>query len=626
MFDKEKKKTYFATKFFSKKKKMKYDLIIVSGKTPDSNPSFILSFSSGVYLFNVPDQTQRIFRENKIRFQKLSNIFLTSLHNNSFGGMQGILITVFDTKNSSPAILAPDGIEKIMETYSQLHTNDKLSPEIVHSVTDENITATEIPLFQTKCYDIHLCDVPGKFLVQKAKELNIPAGPLYRQLQDGNEVTLSDGRVIQPSQVIGPPTPGDHMLVVDCRCDEDVDMLPESCKNYDFVVHFTPIDILMSEKYLNRFAPEQKSIVFAEDGGITFPSVSSLYSNVMSLAPDLFKPLINYKMEQPAFPDGFSFVNGYSGLDYAFCPVDKKKFIYPPKNELILQIPVCENAELPQFNSFAVTFCGTGSTYPSKYRNVSGIVIHAKNGFIILDAGEGFIGQITRKYGRENVEVILKNLLAIFVSHNHGDHVFGLYQILQTRAQFTEEEVPIICPPPVKAHIQTIEENCKFGSLRCTFPPQDKRLSKQGTFIQPIPVIHSKASFGCVVTVSGGYRIAYSGDRCILDDFGKEVGGCDLLIHESTFSDDLATTAADKRHSTMKQAIQTGEIAGAKYVVLTHFSQRYPKLPVFEGHETVAFAFDYLSFSYENMDKLCDVCPKVFQMISELEEKDEETK
>ena len=98
------------------------------------------------------------------------------------------------------------------------------------------------------------------------------------------------------------------------------------------------------------------------------------------------------------------------------------------------------------------------------------------------------------------------------------------------------------------------------------------------------------------------------------------------MIHESTFSDDLASSAAEKRHSTMGQAIKTGEQGGAKYVVLTHFSQRYPKLPVFEGNKNVAFAFDYLSFRYEDMNELCDVCPKVFQMIQELEEAEEESK
>src|SRR5262245_49910812 len=49
---------------------------------------------------------------------------------------------------------------------------------------------------------------PGRFDVERARELGIPVGPLFSQLQSGNEITLTDGRVISPSQVLGPPRPG----------------------------------------------------------------------------------------------------------------------------------------------------------------------------------------------------------------------------------------------------------------------------------------------------------------------------------------------------------------------------------------------------------------------------------
>jgi ribonuclease Z len=600
---------------------MKYDLIVISGNTPDSSPSVALAFATGVYLFNAPDQTQRIFREQKIRFQKLENIFLTSLHSRSIGGMQGLLITVFDTKGVNVYISAPEGIENILKTYRSLHTNEFLIPKIAYSVQDENISTKEIPLKMTMAFDVQLREVPGKFLIQKAKELQIPAGPLYRQLQDGNTITLSDGRVIEPSQVIGPSTRGDRLLFVECRCDEDIDMLP-SCKDYDFVVHFTPLDILMQEKYLSKFDPSQRSIVFPENGRITFPSVSTLYSNIVTLSPALFKPLVHFDTKMDEIPKGFTHADG--GLDYIFCPVEKKKFVIP-KYEV--SIPFSDPPqELPEFTSFKVTFTGTGSMYPSKYRNVPGILIHTKAGYVVLDAGEGFVGQLRRRFGKANVDTILKNIILIFISHNHGDHVFGVYQLLQERAQLVDTDVPLMCPEPVGNHMKALQEFSRFGSLRFEYQQNDMRLTVGCTLCEPIPVIHSKNSQGCVLTINGGYRIAYSGDRCVLDDFGAQVGGCDLMIHESTFCDDLVSSAAEKRHCTMGQAIQTAEQAGAKYVILTHFSQRYPKLPVFEGNTNVAFAFDYLSFRFEDMKDLCEVCPKIFRMIQELEEKEEEPK
>jgi ribonuclease BN (tRNA processing enzyme) len=51
-------------------------------------------------------------------------------------------------------------------------------------------------------------DVLGTFLPEKAKELGIPRGPLYGKLQKGNSVTLEDGRVIEPHQVVTKGRPG----------------------------------------------------------------------------------------------------------------------------------------------------------------------------------------------------------------------------------------------------------------------------------------------------------------------------------------------------------------------------------------------------------------------------------
>jgi ribonuclease Z len=57
-----------------------------------------------------------------------------------------------------------------------------------------------------------------------------------------------------------------------------------------------------------------------------------------------------------------------------------------------------------------------------------------------------------------------------------------------------------------------------------------------------------------------------------------------VLIHEATFEDDLLEDAVKKRHSTTSEAIQTGVNARCYRTILTHFSQRYPKAPKFDGH------------------------------------------
>lgn len=96
-----------------------------------------------------------------------------------------------------------------------------------------------------------------------------------------------------------------------------------------------------------------------------------------------------------------------------------------------------------------VTPLGTGSAVPSKYRNVSGTLLHlprtdpsARTQYILLDAGEGTWGQIARRFGQgdaaageDSAEDVLRGLKMIFLSHLHQDHHAGVSTILRRRAQ-----------------------------------------------------------------------------------------------------------------------------------------------------------------------------------------------
>lgn len=70
--------------------------------------------------------------------------------------------------------------------------------------------------------------------------------------------------------------------------------------------------------------------------------------------------------------------------------------------------------------------------------------------------------------------------------------------------------------------------------------------------------------------------------------------GCDLLIHEATLDDGLENEARMKRHSTTSEAIQVGQSMEAKFTLLTHFSQRYAKIPLYTDKfsDSVGIAFD----------------------------------
>jgi ribonuclease Z len=78
------------------------------------------------------------------------------------------------------------------------------------------------------------------------------------------------------------------------------------------------------------------------------------------------------------------------------------------------------------------------------------------------------------------------------------------------------------------------------------------------------------------------FSVAYSGDCRPSSAFAKAAQGATVLIHEATFDDDLKMEAVAKKHSTVAEAIGVASLMQAKSLVLTHFSQRYQKIPVLD--------------------------------------------
>ena len=87
-----------------------------------------------------------------------------------------------------------------------------------------------------------------------------------------------------------------------------------------------------------------------------------------------------------------------------------------------------------------ITTLGTGSAIPSKYRNVSATMLEVPNmlqnggaGMVLLDCGEGTLGQMRRLYGMQGMKRVYGELKMILVSHMHADHHLGLQSILEDR-------------------------------------------------------------------------------------------------------------------------------------------------------------------------------------------------
>lgn len=125
------------------------------------------------------------------------------------------------------------------------------------------------------------------------------------------------------------------------------------------------------------------------------------------------------------------------------------------------------------------------------------------------------------------------------------------------------------------------------------------------------------------------FKVSYSGDtRPNIEKFSLEIGyNSDLLIHEATLENQLLEDAVKKKHCTINEAIGVSNKMNARKLILTHFSQRYPKLPQLDNNIDVmarefCFAFDSMIVDYEKIGEQQRIFPLLNKAF--VEEKEEE--
>ncbi|ODO09602.1 hypothetical protein I350_03210 [Cryptococcus amylolentus CBS 6273] len=291
-------------------------------------------------------------------------------------------------------------------------------------------------------------------------------------------------------------------------------------------------------------------------------------------------------------------------------------------------------------DDLVITTLGTGSAIPSKYRNVSSTLLtipppptapdapDTSAQSILLDAGEGTLGQLRRRFGKEGeLEGVLRGLGAVFVSHMHADHHLGVNAILEERFRVWQMGITtplyVIAPQLIALNLRETATwqsgasdeglgNVKFIAIerlgervalgdeleyvgRTTATTQHANIqsflsSLSLTSLHAPRVWHRGRAFGLVLQHSSGWKLVYSGDTKPCAPLVEAGKGATVLIHEATLEDDKPEVAAVKGHSTFGQAVDVGKQMGAKYILLNHFSQRYPKLPKMPGVVPLAVA------------------------------------
>ncbi|WP_250122226.1 ribonuclease Z [Chroococcidiopsis sp. CCMEE 29] len=271
-----------------------------------------------------------------------------------------------------------------------------------------------------------------------------------------------------------------------------------------------------------------------------------------------------------------------------------------------------------------ITFLGTSSGVPTRSRNVSSVALRLpqRAELWLFDCGEGTQHQILRS------DLKISQLTRIFVTHMHGDHVFGLMGLLATCGLAgNPQRIDIYGPPKLDEYLRACS---RYSQTHLSYPLQvhtvqpgiiyedeefivscdrlEHRVTAFGYRVAekdrsgrfdvekakalniPPGRIYGQLKRGETVTLPDGRQIkgaqlcgptevgrkmAYCTDTVYCDGAVSLAQDTDVLIHEATFSHKDAELAFQRMHSTSTMAAQVALAAQVKLLIMTHFSPRY---------------------------------------------------
>lgn len=273
---------------------------------------------------------------------------------------------------------------------------------------------------------------------------------------------------------------------------------------------------------------------------------------------------------------------------------------------------------------FKIKILGSSSALPTSKRMPTAQVVLYNETPYLIDCAEGTQMQM-RKFN-----INFGKLKNIFISHLHGDHIYGIFGLLSSfNLLGRKQELNIHAPEDLKKIYETVLKlNNDVLKYKINFYPLNNsglNLICRGKYldIYSFPLIHSKPVFGFlflekpkmlnirkdvisdynlsvkqILAIKNGSDLltedgkqiknekltmtsytprsyAFCTDTLPIENLDEYFKNVDLLYHESTFGTDLEELAKNTFHTTASQAAKLAVKVGAKQLMIGHFSSRY---------------------------------------------------
>ncbi|KAI0212269.1 Zinc phosphodiesterase ELAC protein 1 [Lamellibrachia satsuma] len=256
------------------------------------------------WLVDCGEGTQTQVMRSNVKAARISRIFITHLHGDHVFGLPGLLCTIsmnINLENNHPTIhlYGPRGLRQFVRTSLRLsrselcynfaihelvpvteqlderskecqadeaattekmHPNEEAGNDIepdsqhVWNICSEGSLTVQASWLKHKvlCYGyvITECPLSGKLDVQALKAKGVQPGPLYAKIKSGESITTTDGEIIRPVDVLGPPQPGRKVVILGDTCDSH--QIAALCQDADLLIHEATLEDELAESCIEK--------------------------------------------------------------------------------------------------------------------------------------------------------------------------------------------------------------------------------------------------------------------------------------------------------------------------------------------------------------------------------------